>query len=121
MRNWLAAGTLVLALGSSSVRANTYTLDFTGSVFDVSATITTGAAAPGGGYDITSITGYDISALFGKQDITGLVTANGTPPVKGPTMHQMDSDGTIIMFFIRLEDHTWITMDHYSLTPMAII
>ena len=83
MRNWLAAGTLVLALGSSSVKANTYTLDFTGSVFDVFATITTGAAAPGGGYDITSITGYDTSTLFGKQDITGLVTANGTPPNQG--------------------------------------
>lgn len=83
MRNWLAVGTLALVLASTSAKANTYDVDFTGSVFDVNATITTGAAAPGGGYDIISITGTDTSSLFGTQNITGLVTANGTPPSQG--------------------------------------
>src|SRR5277367_3924009 len=82
MRNWLAAGTLVLALATSSAKAATYNVDFTSSAFDVYATIVTGAAAPGGGYDITSISGYDTSAL-GTYNITGLITGVGTPPAQG--------------------------------------
>ncbi len=82
MRHWLALGAAALALAGSPAKAATYNLDFTGSTFDVIATIVTGASAPGGGYDITSISGYDTSK-YGTYNITGLIKAPGTPPNQG--------------------------------------
>jgi hypothetical protein len=89
MRSWLSVFTLVLVLASSSAKANTYSVDFTGVIegsvsFNVDATIVTGGAVPGdpGGYYIDKITGTVTSTApgFGTQTITGLIpTSAGTP------------------------------------------
>jgi hypothetical protein len=89
LRNWLAVGTFVLVLASSSANANVYNVDFTGIVegsvsFNLDAKIVTGGAVLGdpGGYYIDNITGTVTSTLpgFGTQTITGLIpTSAGTP------------------------------------------
>jgi hypothetical protein len=86
MRSWLSVFTLVLVLASSSAKANTYNVDFTGVVegsvsFSVDATIVTTGAAPSGGSYIDKITGTVTSTApgFGTQTITGLIpTIAGT-------------------------------------------
>ncbi len=94
MKNTVAAGAFVLALASSAAQASTYNVDFSGTLsanysFDVMATVTTGASAGNGGFDITAITGTDSVFNSGTNttssySITGLVgVTSSTPPAQG--------------------------------------
>lgn len=65
-------------LDALPANANTYDVTFTGSVFDLSAQITTSSTLDAlGGYDITSITGT-VSGPTGGA-ITGLISNPGQP------------------------------------------
>jgi hypothetical protein len=83
MKSWFTGGIFLVALAASPAKATTYDVNFVGSFFDVFAEITTtGASVGGGGFDVTSITGYDITNTASSSShisITGLVTNTSQP------------------------------------------
>ena len=97
MRELLGMSGAILSLAllmGGPARANTYTFTFTGSEYDVDATIT--GTQDGSFVDITSITGTIDGPGNSDTTIASLITQAGTPP--GQSYYTQPSSGNMWLY-----------------------